>query len=99
MALQQTIDVGVEIVGDGSSTSFAFDLLKDPYSVEVGIIANWFAEDRPAYRSVVPTGVSSGDPSTYSVSLSGTLVTTTFLIAPASGTLNRITAHLLFDSE
>jgi hypothetical protein len=87
--LYNVITLLLELLGDGSSLSYSFDLLSEPYlftstgEAEIGKIQNWFADDRPAYRSVAPSGVDTTAQDapwggTYTASLSGTIVTVTF---------------------
>ncbi len=96
MANQLSVTVGVAILLDGSSTSFSFDLAKDPYVVTsgdpngpsanvIGEFENWFIRDGRASR---PTGIiSSGSLGSinFTASLSGTVVSITFASAPPAG--------------
>lgn len=107
MSIKLYQQIGFGVVGDGSSTEFSFDLLKDPYVVfgngasspSVGV-ENWFSKNPAASR---PTGVlnytTSSGPS-FTASLSGTLVTLTFSSAPpGSEAATNCTVYLTFDSE
>ncbi len=92
MAIQKETQVSFTVVGDGTSTSFTLDLLADPYSVSTSgslAVMNWFSTDRKASS---PTGIGSvqyqgGGGINPTATLSGTIVTVTFLTPPTNGTV------------
>lgn len=101
MAIKNSVVVLLRLVGDGSSTSFSFDLLSDPYvfaseSTEHSHVQNWFADNRPSFRSVAPSGVDPNTGGNPTFILSGTIVTATFSTAPAAGATVWIEAAILF---
>lgn len=96
MANQLSVTIGVPVLFDGTSTTFSFDLAKDPYAITSGApngqtegnatkIVNYFT-DTPLGRQ--PSGViSSGSLNgvNFTASLSGTVITVTFASAPPAG--------------
>ena len=90
MAIKNAVTISVDSVTDGISSSFSIDLTKDPYFLG-GNVVNWFSDNR---RVTQPTGVSSADPNV-SVSLSGTVLTINYTIAPVAG-VNSTTVFVEF---
>lgn len=89
MNLQKVAVVGLDVMGNGVDTVFTLDLIKDTYfilsSTGFGSIQNWFSNTPKPPGAFSPTGVSNpGSPN--SVSLSGTVVTYTFITAPIGQT-------------
>lgn len=76
MAIQKSVTLTFRYVGDGTSTSYSFNLLTDPYSVPVAT-ENWYATNRSLAGpvGVLPSG-------SLTCSLSGDVVTVTFSTAP-----------------
>jgi hypothetical protein len=83
MAIQKAVNIVIRIIGDGSTTSFDFDVNQDPYFVEhsAGDIQNWFSENP---RTSFPSAASAGGGIT--ASLAGSVVTVTFSTAPSGST-------------
>lgn len=79
----KAVTVFATFIGDGATTVFSFDLLSDPYGfLNHGTVENWFATSK---KSANPIAVISESPSMYTASLSGTVITATFQIAPNAG--------------
>lgn len=106
MAIQQLVGLDLDVIGDGTSTTFSFDLLKHPYSVTGAgatdiafALQNWFEEDQKNQQPVALSsyvllnGIASG----LTASLSGTVITLTFATAPANGAGQNVQLQLLFD--
>lgn len=95
MANQLSVTVGVPVLFDGSSTTFSFDLAKDPYAItsgapngnteQLGQVVNYFTQERLATKpsGIVASGSLGGV--NFTASLSGTVVTVTFASAPPAG--------------
>jgi hypothetical protein len=105
MANQVQVPLNVGLQADGTSTTWSFDLLTYPYTVDAGDatgsfsgVFNWFSEST---RCKAPDGVSAGSGDiggfggTFTVALSGTVVTLTFSEAPAAGGYS-VGIYLLF---
>ena len=95
MALKNGVLVTVNLVGDGTSVSFSFDLLKDPYFLNNTNVANWFAVDRKAPE---PIGIFSSS-NDYTATLVGSVVTITFTVAPAANAVTGPTIYVLFNGR
>lgn len=82
MALKHNLTLFFDVKPDGASTVIDFDLLKDPHAIHVGGITSVQNVRFPFYSTAVaavPTG------SNYSASITGSVVTVTFAVAPAAG--------------
>jgi len=96
VANKRVVTINVGMIADGVSTTFSFNLIKDPYSLDsgnggnltvpiIGEQINWFTNSP---RASVPTGVLtpvSAQGQTYDVSLADNVVTLTFTSAPPAG--------------
>jgi len=98
MAIQGAVSVLLNVLGDGTSTSFVFDLSKDVYSILVAqsgeTVQNWFTGDR---KFPAPVGIQSL--SSASAALEGTVVTLTFSTPPPASSPTSVNLRLLFASE
>lgn len=75
MALQNSIAIRLSILGDGTSTTFKFDLSLDPYTFLSTPAENWFVGDRKLSN---PSFVAAQNPNIGNASLLGTVVTVSF---------------------
>jgi hypothetical protein len=95
MSIQKAVVVQANLVGDGSTTSYNLDLLNDPYFVVIGSggqsIVNWFSEN---LRTSQPAGVNTNTAG-YSATISGTVVTITFVTAPPAPVADEVAAALV----
>jgi hypothetical protein len=99
MAIQKAVRILIWAISDGTSTSFTFDLTKDPYWVgaatssgQGGRVTNWPAD--PGEAATTPTGVMLINGAT-SATISNTVVTVTVPVKPAKF-LYAVTMDILF---
>lgn len=109
MAIETSVQITLEILGDGSSTTVDLDLMTHPFIVwginDVNNVigakpVNWFSDIASGKR---PNGLSSFTISSGPVvtaSLSGTVLTLTFASAPpASPTTTQVSVQLTFAGD
>lgn len=93
MALESVITIGIQVLGDGESTVFKFDLSIDPYTIFTSDIENWFTKDR---KFPNPVNVTPSNPALGIVVLSGTVVTITFANPISNGTIMSFAMNVFF---
>lgn len=92
MANQKSIPVTFDFLRDGVSSTIAFDLLSDVYSIP-SQVPNWFSTDRKANS---PVGVFVVSSTGYSASLLGNIVTITLDSSLIASGLLSVVVNLLF---
>jgi hypothetical protein len=87
MAIRKAQTIVLQVVGDGTSTSFSVDLATNPYLVtsygpQSGTLVNWFSDKTSAPPVTVDNDGTGSEHGNVTAALSGTVLTVTYLGTP-----------------